>query len=301
MLKIRDYELFPKPSIPKKYFKNIDLCVIGGWETPPYIFALLYSYFKKIPKILFYESTLASHRFNGFLIRYIRRKIFGLADLVVTAGSASTEAVLEMGVKSERILTLFNPVNVESFAKSAISRPSYPSEGHRFMYVGQLIERKNIEALIEAFGIIRKEKDTLTIVGDGPLRKVLQEFITTKNLQENVILKEGCPPEEISKEYAEADTLVLPSKKEVWGLVVNEALASGLHAVVSNTAGVAEFAKNMKGVYLSGTDTQSIAAAMSKSREQWTGPIHNPEILGYTPGEYVNQLIRHLIAIRSRN
>ena len=96
--------------------------------------------------------------------------------------------------------------------------------------------------------------------------------------------------EELAALYAASNTLILASANEVWGLVVNEALASGLHVVVSDKCGVAEFIIGMKGAYTCSTDPGSIEYAMRKSVEAWTGYIQEPEILLYTPEKFAEEM-----------
>ena len=83
----------------------------------------------------------------------------------------------------------------------------------------------------------------------------------------------------------------MPSTNEVWGLVANEALASGLHVIVSDVAGVADFIEKMKGTYLCKTDSESIAEMMKVSKADYKGPIKNPEILGFTPERFADELV----------
>ena len=96
-------------------------------------------------------------------------------------------------------------------------------------------------------------------------------------------------------EYSRSDTFILPSAEEVWGLAVNEALASGLHAVVSSKAGVAEFVQPMPGVFITEPTTNEIAKALELSRAKWVGPISNPEILSYTPERFADAITRLIL------
>ena len=73
-------------------------------------------------------------------------------------------------------------------------------------------------------------------------------------------------------------------------MVVTEALASGCHVVVSKNCGVSDFVQSMKGAYLSGTDVESIAIAMTQSKMDYYAPIENPEILKYTPQKFVLEI-----------
>ena len=66
---------------------------------------------------------------------------------------------------------------------------------------------------------------------------------------------------------------------------MNEALAAGIHAVVSDRTGVAAAVADMAGVYIASPAVTDLARAMSESRAGWRGPIEKPEILAYGPGE----------------
>jgi glycosyltransferase involved in cell wall biosynthesis len=225
------------------------------------------------------------------LILKIRSKVISKADSIVTIGSASTKAVEAMGIASEKIITLFNPVEVSWFYSFTSKHRNPASSGHRYLYVGQLIERKNVATVIRAFATIRKELDTLTIAGDGPLAQSLKELTQTLGISESVFSTGHRNQEALAELYAASNTLILASTNEVWGLVVNEALASGLHVVVSDKCGVAEFVKDMKGAYISSTDQQSIQLMMVKSRREWNSYIRDPEILQFTPKRFADEVL----------
>ena len=97
--------------------------------------------------------------------------------------------------------------------------------------------------------------------------------------------------EELAKLYAASNTFILASTNEVWGLVVNEALASGLHVIVSDKCGVAEFVREMDGAFICKTDQQSLQEEMQASSRQWNGYIEEPEILKYTPEKFADGII----------
>jgi glycosyltransferase involved in cell wall biosynthesis len=266
---------------------------IDGWESPAFFVTALYA--KKIGMQVFfgYRGTADSHRFNNVFIRKIRSAIFSKADLIVTAGTASTKAVEAMGIAPEKIITLFNPVDVGWFHSFAKDHRTPQSQGHRYIYVGQLIERKNVASVIQAFAAVKNEDDTLTIVGDGPLASELKRLSNSLGIEHLVHFVGHKSQEELAALYAASNTFILASTNEVWGLVVNEALASGLHVVVSNKCGAADFVKDMKGAYTCATDQVSIQEAMKSSSNSWSGYIQNPEILQFTPEKFADDLISY--------
>ena len=118
-------------------------------------------------------------------------------------------------------------------------------------------------------------------------RKKISDFVKFLGHRDNV---------EIAKIYSEHHTLILPSINEVWGLVVNEALASGMHVVVSNKCGVTDLIKDMKGCFFCGTDESSIANAMQNSCRNWQGHIEMPEILEFTPEKWADSVVQKIFA-----
>ena len=286
-----DFDFIPSAFGAKKLLQQIDMLIVDGWEAPFYIRSIIIAKKKYIPIIQFYESTSDSHRFNNIFIRKIRSRILSKSDYIVTAGTASTNAVKAMGIAPEKIITIFNPVDVSWFHSFAQNHRTPITTGHRYIYVGQLIERKNVATVIKSFASIRDGSDTLTIAGEGPLVQELKNLVESLGVSDSVIFAGHKSQEELAQLYAASNTLILASTNEVWGLVINEALASGLHIVASEKCGVAEFVKNMKGSYICSTDQQSIQSMMVKSRKEWSGYIQDPEILQFTPERFTDEFL----------
>ena len=295
-----EFDFVPSVFGAKRLLQQIDVFILGGWDKPFYIRTLIIAKRKHIPVINFYESTLDSHRFNNILIRKIRSTILSKADFIITSGNASTNAVKAMGIATEKIITLFNPVDVRWFHSFAQNHRIPVTTSHRYIYVSQLIERKNVATVIKAFASIRNSSDTLTIAGDGPLAQELKNLVATLGISDSVIFAGHKNQEELAQLYTASNTLILASTNEVWGLVVNEALASGLHVVVSDKCGVTEFVKDMKGAYISSTDQQSIQLMMEKSREEWSGYIQDPEILQFTPERFAEGVLQVIASVSQR-
>jgi len=294
-LKLRHF-IHPELEIPtfKLFFliNELDIFVTTSWQSPFSQAGLVLAKIFNKRTVIIYESTPESHNYNNFLVRSFRRFILGLADFVVTVGESSTSAVASMRIPKSKIVELFNTVDVNSFHAASISNRDHQlNSGHRFMFVGQLIPRKNLIYLLEAFSLIANPNDSLMLVGEGELREKLEALSQTLGISHQVKFVGFVEPDQLPLMYKKADTVVLPSKQEVWGLVVNEALASGAQVVVSRKAGVSASIKEMKGVYLCDPDKESIGSAMKKSRIDYKGPIEFPEILRFTPEKFASSLI----------
>lgn len=267
-----------------KRFHSRGSVLLGGWEEPVYWQALFLAKIKGARTVGFYESISQSQTYRRGIIAGARRLFFRSLDAVVVPGVAAASAIEAMGVPQERIFRGFNAVDVAVFheARRRTVR-SAEEEGHRFVFVGRLIELKNIPAIITAFARIAFDGDTLTIIGSGEQKADLLRQVNDLGLDNRVLFHGPVNYLELPDLLAQFDTLVLASRTEVWGLVVNEALAAGLHCVVGRRCGVAASVENMRGVFVCDIDVDGLAAHMSASRGEWNGPIATPEILDKTP------------------
>ena len=286
--KISDFEFIPGLRIRRKELFASQIVVIGSWEAPQYLWTALVAIVMRKKLILIYESTPQSQRYKNKIVRLIRSSFFKKGDLVISFGPESTEALVSMGKSRTRILELFNPIPKIS---SIISPSEKETNFHRYLFVGQLIPRKNVEGLIRAFAVMRDAGDTLTIVGEGKNKSILMELVDELDLNSHVVLVGQIEPSEMNSYYPKFDTLVLPSFREVWGLVVNEALANGLHVVVSDKCGSAAFVRNMKGVYITDCSVDSLMKQLKKSSMDYEGKIDNPEIWKYDTSAFSKILI----------
>jgi len=293
-LRVQEYDLIPGFRGARKLLQNIDITIIGGWESPMFIRTILLAKKRKIPVIQFYESFSESHRFKTGLVARIRRWVLLKPDKYIVISKGSKESLINIGVNSSKILTLYNPVDVSWFDRFAQNHRTPVTPGHRYLYVGQLIERKNIASILRSFAAIKNDGDTLTIVGDGPLNENLKKLSFGLGIAKSVDFVGQKVQQDLAEFYAKSETLILASSSEVWGLVVNEALASGLHVIVSDVCGVAEFVRGMNGAYICSTDQKSLQYMMMKSSQQWTGYIEEPEILQYTPEKFADYLLKFI-------
>ncbi|PZE28540.1 glycosyltransferase [Curtobacterium sp. MCLR17_055] len=278
------------------HLRNKRAVVLGGWESPVYWMALLRAKRARVRTVGFYESHLGSQGNTRGPISWLRRRYFATLDAVVTPGPAATEAVMQMGVARSRIHEGFNAVDVTHIREVVQStRPAQQGDHRlRIIYVGQLIPRKNVGALIGALTTLPNA--SLTIVGVGPLRAQLeQQVVTTLPNPDRVTFVGYIPGQDVAKRMLEHDVLVLPSLSEVWGLVVNEALACGLHVVVSTRAGVTRSVEKHAGVIVSDPDTMSLVSAL-RSLPDPVGRIPDPEILQQTPARFSEVFERAILS-----
>lgn len=180
-------------------------------------------------------------------------------DGILATGHATSGWLAALGMPEERIFPF-------TYFLSDIVVPSIldmrSDESFRVLFVGQLIERKRLDVLIEALARLNMSKVELVVIGTGPLEHELRERAALK--------LGGCvtwlglrPQSDIPRCMAEADCLVLPSRHDGWGAVVSEALMAGTPVICSDhcgAAGVVE-ASGCGGVFPSG-DVSALASML---------------------------------------
>jgi glycosyltransferase involved in cell wall biosynthesis len=114
------------------------------------------------------------------------------------------------------------------------------SNGINILFVGQLIVRKGVDVLLHALAGLREFAWTLRIVGDGPVRQELLELACGLDIDDRIVWEGVLVNNAVKQVMAASDLLVLPSRYDGWGAVVNEALMAGTPVVVSDACGASE-------------------------------------------------------------
>ena len=119
------------------------------------------------------------------------------------------------------------------------------ANGINYCFVGGLNKNKGVDKIIDAFKKINSNKiQTLHIVGDGELRKKIEE--DAKQLSINVIIHGSLPKIKVQEIYIKSHFIVLPSKSEGFPKVIGEAMNFGCVPIVSDISCIGQYVKNDK-------------------------------------------------------
>jgi glycosyltransferase involved in cell wall biosynthesis len=243
---------------------------IQGWQVAAYWQAVFEARMAGVSIWLRGDTNARSNaggtgrQFKRQLLRQLLRRV----DRFLYVGEANRQFYLKQGIDDARLAPAPHCVdNVRFAAAAAAARPErrhirdewgIPAEAFCFLFAGKFLPRKRPFDLVEVARRLRNRiqgKEThLLWVGtgelDGELRKacdvcfdgVRKEVINASRRSGPTASFVGfLNQSEISRAYVAADCLVLPSEaSETWGLVVNEAMASGLPCIVSDACGCAE-------------------------------------------------------------
>ena len=192
----------------------------------------------------------------GYL--FTRKCIFGLPG----GTKAHVSLFSHYGMDLARITFLPMMVDNTRYRRENIPEPGIT---FRFVYVGRLVTCKNVAGIVEAFGLLcrRLKNVELHIIGDGGERDRLMHC--SGNMK--VVFHGRLYGSSLVASLHTMHCLVLFSSFESWGLVVNEALASGIPCVVSDQVG-ARFdlieSEPETGFVVKSNDVSMLAEAMTK-------------------------------------
>ena len=258
-----------------------DAVAIPGWWDNAAIAALSWCIKNAVPAILMSESTACDSPRVQWR-EYIKRRIVDLYSTALVGGQRHIDYLVELGMPGERIFTGYDVVDNHYFARRALEirnskfeiRKEYGLPENYFLASARFIEKKNLVCLIRAYARYRKlavvrddrQRTTdkrpwdLVLLGDGPLRETLNSQLSTLNLHGHVHLPGFRQYNELPVYYGLAKAFVHASTTEQWGLVVNEAIASGLPVIVSDRCGCVPEVVQDNGVIFDPTNEHELAS-----------------------------------------
>ncbi|MCX6215720.1 glycosyltransferase family 4 protein [Spirosoma sp.] len=226
-----------------------DVIHLTGYYDPAQLTLLLWAKANGIRVVMQNESTASDHQRGGWKEQF-KRWFFRQCDGFFCFGSQSADYLLQLGVPPAKILLRKNAVDNNAlrsvYEKTLPNRESIRQamelRAKNFIFVGRLIQAKNLPVLLDAFSqalqrTVNPSVWGLILLGDGTEHEPLVEQISALTLSNEVTILPGRPWFRVPEVLALSDVLVLPSRSEPWGLVVNEAMACGLPVIVSDHCG----------------------------------------------------------------
>jgi glycosyltransferase involved in cell wall biosynthesis len=223
--------------------QNPSVVLVPGYYNVPAVAAALWARFHGRRSVLMTESTRFDHARTPWKERVKAAVIRLLFDGAIAGGEAHVRYLEALGFPESRIARRYDVVDNDFFASRARElRKAASPEAPFFLYVGRLAPEKNVIGLIRAYAEYRRDggKWPLVLVGGGSEEKALRAAASASGFAAGIEFAGLQSTGALPGYYARAGCFVLPSKCEPWGLVVNEAMASGLPVIVSNRCGAAE-------------------------------------------------------------
>ena len=265
---------------------NPDVVAVNGWNDFGSLIAANCCIRRGIPMVVMSESAKQDER-RAWWKEMVKRWIVGIYSAALVGGQRHVDYLVELGITPERIFTGYDVVDNKYFHQNAEElrsrepevRQKYRLPENYFLASARFIEKKNLLRLIRAYaeyrhrsqetrisdpGCIRRTPWDLVLLGDGPLRETLNTQLWNLDLHQHVHLPGFKPYQELPAYYGLAKAFVHVSTSEQWGLVVNEAVASGLPVIVSNRCGCVPELMNGNGFTFDPFDEKELAGRLLK-------------------------------------
>jgi glycosyltransferase involved in cell wall biosynthesis len=227
-----------------------DALLIHGYSYAVNILGVLAAKSKGIP--VFVRSETQERLPDAPFRHRIRDAVLSLAyrfvDGFFAIGTSNTRYYRQLGIADSKIFRVPYTVDNDRFTQQAAlaegeasalrAKYNIPEHNAVILYASKFMARKHPDDLIAAVSQMRESTRpvTLFMVGTGELHQALQQQVRDLGMQ-NVVFGGFVNQALLPKIFAISDVFVLPSEKEPWGLIVNEAMCAGLPIVLSEEIG----------------------------------------------------------------
>lgn len=241
---------------------NADIVVVSSFTSVTG--QLLMRYRLPGKRWIYWGERLRRHRgWKGFIQRVLAAPLANASALVGTGREASSE----YRRRFTRPLHFSVPYYCELSGFRAARREVSASTEVRFLFCGQIIERKGVDLLFKAFdGLIAKGGSAeLWLVGrKGELERFLP--IVGASARSRIRYLGFMPPQKLPEIFAQSDVFVLPSRHDGWGVVINQAIGSGLPIIASDAVGAALdlVEHDVNGLHFAAGDAGALQEAMER-------------------------------------
>lgn len=234
--------------------EDFDVIVVGNYSTPSGIYSINYLNFKKIPFVLSVDGGMIDAE-ESRLKYLLKKSLISSATGWLSTGEFTNHYLTYYGAKEDLIhIYPFTTLKRESVVderltvteKNELRTDLDIPYDKMVISVGRLIPSKGFDVLIEASRQFKTDTGVY-IIGGEPTNEY-KELINQYDIN-NVHFINFLEYEELKKYYLAADVFVLPTREDVWGLVINEAMANALPVITTTScvAGLEMIDENING------------------------------------------------------
>lgn len=245
--------------------RSFDAIIIGGYSSLTNIYAINFLIHHKIPYYLEADGALLS---KELYVKYLFKSYLIKNAIGVFSPSKMTDRFfLHYNQQANKLirypfssLTQSEIETNRTFALNNELKQQYKNQigyGDKkiLLSVGQIIERKGIKELLDVAPYFDSCIQVIW-VGGKPTTEIKE--IIKRNKIKNIIFIDFCTKKELEKYYIAADLFIFPTRYDIWGLVVNEAMSYGLPVISTDRCGSALELINNKGGFIFSLDNKDL-------------------------------------------
>lgn len=202
----------------------------------------------------------------------IRKKIvYALthAQRIISVSQALKDKIIDLGIPESKIEVIRNGVDTSIFYPTQNIRETLnlPVNRKIVLSIGNILETKGFQLLIKSLNIIKstQKPPLLVIIGEGPYKHVLEDLVTTLNLDNDVLFAGPKPHKTLLQWYNACDIFCLASFREGIPNVILESFACGKPVVATNVGGIPEIVTKDNGFIVSELSAEKFASTLLKS------------------------------------
>ena len=218
--------------------RGYDIVILNGYASPTYAIAMEYMKMNSIPFLLNADGGFIKKDKQG--VYRLKRHLIGMPAAWLSTGRMTDDYLVHYGADRQNIYRYpFTSVKEQErylpseYEKAEKKRELCIEEDRMVLTVGQFIYRKGLDLLIKCSAGL-KAGTGVYIIGGEPTEEYRKLVRTEK--AENVHFLGFKSRSELREYYVAADVFVFPTREDIWGLVLNEAMARGLPCVASKHA-----------------------------------------------------------------
>lgn len=284
--------------------EGFDIIFLGSYSSPSHIIAMEYMKARGIPFLLNADGGFVKK--DKWPVLMLKRRIIGLASAWLSTGKLTDDYLAYYGAKRDKIFRYpFTSVRaqdrfcIQEADKDEKKTKLHMKEKTAVITVGQFIPRKGLDLLIRCCPKLQKDTGIYIIGGEpGEEYKKLLEG----EWEERVHFVGFKRKEELKDYYIAADVFVFPTREDIWGLVLNEAMSYGLPCVASECAVAAnEMIEDGKNGYLvNPEDIDQMSDRLNCLLSDKEGRLRMGELAYEKSQEYTieNMAVRHMEIFR---
>lgn len=182
---------------------------------------------------------------------------YELSDYIMTLSDFSRQSFINQGIPQNKVLKVECGVDVDFFLQNSIVARKTK---FRVVFVGMICLRKGVQYLIDAWNKLNLpiEESELLIVGN--IQNDFQNVLKNQKLNKNIIFCGSVDRNKLIRIYNRASVFVLPSIEDGFGMVIGEAMASGVPVICTENVGASDIIKGSNlGFVVSSANSQVIA------------------------------------------
>ncbi|MCP3732902.1 glycosyltransferase family 4 protein [Sphingomonas sp. MG17] len=208
--------------------------VVTTGLNPTHLYAIIWAKMHKAAHVYMTDGTELSEQNMGWKHRLLRRLVIRGASAGVAASLSGKRLLEGYGLARDRIFLSRLCADNAKFSPLPLSERPYD-----VLFCGQLHERKLPYFFVETCAEIRRRRGTCRalVLGNGPEREAVLNALRDAGIE--ITAPGFIQPDQLANWYPKARLLLFPTRLDPWGVVANEAMASGTPVVTTPAAGVA--------------------------------------------------------------